>query len=166
MTPEHARKILLDADVFYYGDIEAETASVNAYEGEFWTPENKKELLDDIRNSQNELNMNDTWGWACAMGQKIEDSEFVEVGELYEQYGYCGILYWVSEKNNHMRSEFEDINRMVDFVRHEEQVRKAYPDSTERAYKKIVYELGKEPLDINPVTTELEKIDSHGRRVP
>jgi hypothetical protein len=40
-----------------------------------------------------------------------------------------------------MRSEFEDINRFVDFVRQEEQVRKDVPESTKRAYKKVSYTL-------------------------
>ena len=88
------------------------------------------------------LNMNDTWGWALAWGEPVPDDKVVEVATLFSYYGTCGLLYWVSEQHNQMRSEFADINRFVDFVRNEERVRKETPDSSERAYRKITYKIG------------------------
>lgn len=89
-----------------------------------------------------ELNMNDTWAWATAFGMPVSDEQVIEVASLFVNYGYCGILYWVSEQNDQMRSEFHDINRFVDFVRAEETLRKEMPQSTKRAYHKLKYTLG------------------------
>lgn len=88
------------------------------------------------------LNMNDTWGWATAWGEPIPEDKVVEVATLFERYGSCGLLFWVSEQHEAMRSEFKDINRFVDFVRQEEKLRKDLPDSNKRAYKKVTYTLG------------------------
>lgn len=88
------------------------------------------------------LNMNDTWAWACADGEDVPDEELPRVAELFFQYGWCGILYWVSERNNHMRSEFEDINRFIAFVRAEEAIRQEIPSSSKRAYTKREYTVG------------------------
>lgn len=94
---------------------------------------------DDCPNGDQVLNMNDTWGWATAWGETIPDEELVEVARLVHQYGYCGALYWVSERHNHLRSEFEDINRFVEFVRQEEAIIKEQPDWNRRAYLKRSY---------------------------
>ena len=91
------------------------------------------------------LNMNDTWGWAMAWGEEVPDDKVGEIADLIWLYGYAGALYWVSERHGQMRSEFEDINRCVDFVRHEEKLRKDEPNSSKRAYKKLVYTLGQSP---------------------
>ncbi len=88
-----------------------------------------------------ELNMNDTWGWALSWGEYVPDDKLIEVARLFWQYGWAGCLYWVSERHERMRSEFEDINRMVDFVRHEEDIRRAIPDSNRRAYFRTSYSL-------------------------
>lgn len=88
------------------------------------------------------LDMNDTFGWACTMGEKVPDASLVEVARLYKQYGYCGMVYWVSEQNNQVRSEFHDINRFIDFVRQEESIRRDCPDWNKRAYFKRSYTLG------------------------
>ena len=90
--------------------------------------------------------MNDTWCWACAMGEYVPDKSLPEVAELFWRYGNAGLLYWVSERNNGMRSEFHDVNRMASFVRHEEKLRKKVPSSSARAYKRIKYTLGKSTL--------------------
>lgn len=115
MTPANAKRILLLAEVCY---------PRQWTEGKFV------------------LNMNDTWAWAMAWGVDIPDDKLVEVAKLFVTYGHCGLLYWVSEQEGGMRSEFEDINRFVDFVRHEEKIRKDVPESTKRAYKKVAYTLG------------------------
>jgi hypothetical protein len=88
------------------------------------------------------LNMNDVWAWASADGEYVPDEELPEVADLFWRYGWPGILYWVSQRNENMRSEFEDNNRFIDFVKHEEQLRKDIPDPSKRAYKKIKYTLG------------------------
>ena len=90
------------------------------------------------------LNMNDVWGWATAYGEYVKDEELPELAGLFWNYGWAGILYWVSEKNNNMESEFYDVNRCVQFVRHEERLRKSVPNSSKRAYKKLSYTIGQD----------------------
>ena len=84
-----------------------------------------------------ELNMNDTWAWALAWFEEVPDEKIDEVARLFKCWGCAGLDYWVSEQNDGMRSEFHDINRAVDFVRFEEELKKAIPDSSERAYKQF-----------------------------
>ncbi|MGH9369696.1 MAG: hypothetical protein ACRD3M_18750 [Thermoanaerobaculia bacterium] len=117
MTSDEARQLLTLAGVFYEPD-------------------------DEIKEYAQTLNMNDVWGWATAWGQYVPDSELPRVGELFYRYGWCGILYWMSEQHEQMRSEFLDVNRFVDFVRQEEKLREAEPSFSKRAYKKIEYSLG------------------------
>jgi len=117
---EEARKLLNAADVFY--DIDED----DEQEGHL---------------SQT-LNMNDTWAWAMAMGEDVPDDKLPEVARLFWCYGHAGILYWVSEQNDGMRSEFHDNNRSIDFVKNEEAILKRIPDSTKRAYEKVSYTLG------------------------
>jgi hypothetical protein len=119
---EDSRKLLEQADLFYYNSDEEESQS-----GE----------------CRQMLNMNDVWGWACADGQTVSDDQLQEVADLFWRYGWCGILYWVSKQNDNCRSEFFDNNRFIDFVEQEEKLRKEIPDSSTRAYKNITYEIGK-----------------------
>ena len=70
------------------------------------------------------LNMNDVWGWACADGKYVPDDKLPELAALFYRYGWAGVLYWVSEQSGGMRSEFHDNNRFIDFVRHEERLKK------------------------------------------
>jgi hypothetical protein len=88
------------------------------------------------------LNMNDTWGWATAWGETVPEEELPHVAELFFHYGWGGILYWMSERNDGMRSEFHDNNRYIDFARHEEAIRAEIPDGSKRAYAKRSYTLG------------------------
>lgn len=88
------------------------------------------------------LNMNDTWGWALAWGEYVPDDKLIEVAELFWQYGWAGCLYWVSEQHEQMRSEFHDVNRRVEFVRHEEEFKKRTPGSSKQAYTPYSYVLG------------------------
>ena len=78
--------------------------------------------------------MNDTWGWALAWAEQVPDSEIKTVAKLYKCWGWAGLLYWTSEQNNQMKSEFFDNNRMIEFVRKEEKLKKDIPNSSERAY--------------------------------
>ena len=96
---------------------------------------------EDGQNKQT-LNMSDMFGWAQAFGEYVPDEKLSEVGTLFLLYGHAGLLYWVSEQHGGMRSEFEDINRRIDFVRHEEKLIKQIPDSDKRAYEKLTYVLG------------------------
>lgn len=88
------------------------------------------------------LNLNDVWSWASADGEDVPDECAVELRDLFYRYGWCGVLYWYSERHNKCRSEFQDVNRFIDFVRHEEELRKREPSSSKRAYQKITYTLG------------------------
>lgn len=88
------------------------------------------------------LNMSDTWGWATAWAEPVPEDELPRVAELFERYGHCGLYYWVTTKHLGLRSEFHDINRMVDFVAAEEKVIAEEPDSNKRAYKKVSYSIG------------------------
>lgn len=115
MDIEESRKLLRAVGVFYDSDED---------EGESQT-----------------LNMNDTWGWACAWGEHVPDEELPEVARLFWAYGWPGVLYWTSERHDKMTSEFYDINRMVEFVRNEERIRAEHPGASDRAYFKTSYEI-------------------------
>lgn len=88
------------------------------------------------------LNMNDTWGWALAWLPEVSKEEVPEVARLFRNYGAAGLKFWHSRKENNMRSEFADVNREIDFVRHEEEIAASTKSSSERAYKKVSYTLG------------------------
>lgn len=88
------------------------------------------------------INLNDVFGWAWADAEKVEDAEMLPLAELYRDYGWCGVLYWVSKKRDNMRSEFLDNNRFIDFVAQEEKIKRDVPDSSKRAYHKVKYRLG------------------------
>lgn len=96
-----------------------------------------------LHNGVLELNMNDTWMWACSDGEEVPEEEIPEVARLFKWYGHCGLLYWVSRKRGGLRSEFHDNNRFIDFVAHEEALREKEPSSSKRAYMKIRYTLGR-----------------------
>lgn len=118
---QEAREFLTKADVFFYCDLEDE-----------YSQEKYKQTI----------NLNDVWCWACADAEYVPDDELPEVARLFWWYGWCGILYWVSERNNKMKSEFHDINRFIQFVREEELIKKEIPDSSKRAYTVKQYTVG------------------------
>ena len=97
---------------------------------------------DDPPSLKQTLNMNDIWCWACADSQYVPDDKLQELTGLFFLYGWAGVLFWVSEQNNGRRSEFHDNNRFIDFVRTEENLRKDIPNSSKRAYTKVMYTLG------------------------
>jgi hypothetical protein len=88
------------------------------------------------------LNMNDVWGWACADAELVTEDELPRLADLHFRYGWCGVLFWVSEKRGGERSEFHDVNRFIDFVKAEEALRVEVPSSSKRAYVKKTYTLG------------------------
>jgi len=124
-TIEQARDILTKAELFFGSDMADD--------------DDDQETKDRFAQM---LIMSDTWAWGCADGEYVSDEELVEVAKLFWSYGYCGVLYWVSKKRGNERSEFEDINRFVDFVRNEELIREEEPDYDKRAYYKKQYTLG------------------------
>jgi len=121
-TIEEARELLRKAEVFYYND--------------------PSEITNKNENILQVINFNDIWAWASAWGEYVPDNELPIVAELFWLYGWCGILYWCSEKHDKMKSEFHDINRMIEFVRKEEAIKKDIPDPSKRAYTKKTYKLG------------------------
>jgi hypothetical protein len=93
------------------------------------------------------LNLNDTFGWACADGEIIPEEQLVEVARLVRRYGYCGALYWASKVRGWERTAFQDNNRFIDFVRHEEELRERVPSSSKRGCERLVYTLGEQPKE-------------------
>lgn len=119
-TIESARELLKNAEVFFDCD----------------DPE------DDPMESQT-LNLNDAFYWACSDGEHVADNELERVAELFWHYGIHGIYYWVIvEKRKDTKVEFLDVNRFVEFVKHEEEIRNAEPSSSRRAYQKVQYMIG------------------------
>jgi hypothetical protein len=96
----------------------------------------------DCEVGEHTINLNDVFGWACADMEKVEEPELITVANLFYKYGWCGVLYWVSEKRGGERSEFLDNNRFIDFVKNEEKLIKQEPDTDKRAYLKYSYKLG------------------------
>lgn len=91
------------------------------------------------------INLNDAFYWAMCDGEYVEDSELQRVAYLFWKYGDCGVNYWVIvEKRKLDRVEFEDVNRQVEFVKMEEDIRKEEPSSSKRAYLKRRYTIGTE----------------------
>lgn|SRR6185312_1427227 len=134
MTKEEAQKLLDAADVFYDCD------------------------PDDPEDEPNVLNQNDTWGWALAMGEKVPDECLIEVANLFRQYGDAGILYWVSKRNDNMRSQFNDVNRKIDFVEHEIEIRKKCNTSSKLAFYKTSYTIGEKPSLFEKIKTFLKLV--------
>jgi len=118
-----ARELLRAAVVFFYDD-----------------PSHLDE--DESPDLLQTINLSDTWAWACADGEHVPDDELPEVARLFSSYGWCGILYWASERNEQQKSEFCDINRFIEFVRNEEAIRKEEPKDSKRAYAKRQYTIG------------------------
>ena len=122
-SEDKARRLLRAASVFFYDD----PSELDEDEGAEWLQT---------------INISDTWGWACADGEYVPDKDLPEVAQLFRAYGWCGILYWVSERREQMTSEFCDINRFIEFVRHEEAIKKEVSDDSGRAYAKRTYTIG------------------------
>ncbi len=97
---------------------------------------------DDDPKLMQTLDMNDTFGAALVMSKYVPDDELLEVARLFQRYGECGLIYWVSEKNNQMTSGFPAINRYIEFVRNEEKVRSETENLSQWAYKKVSYFIG------------------------
>jgi hypothetical protein len=119
-TVESAKKLLEAADVFF-GCTDTD---------------------DDVRDAQT-LNLNDAFYWACSDGEYVQDSELPRLADLFFNYGWAGIMYWVLvEKRNGEVPEFVDVRRQVEFVKNEEAIRVEEPSSSRRAYLKRQYTIG------------------------
>lgn len=101
-----------------------------------------------------QVNFNDVWGWALSYWEKCEDNELPELAELHSSYGWCGVLYWCSKKNNGMRSEFHDVNRRIEFVENEERIKKQIPGRSKRAYHQEEYTIGKSVKKACPLAAD------------
>lgn len=89
------------------------------------------------------INLNDAMYWACSDGEYVEDSELPRLAELFFHYGYAGVMYWVAvEKRGCDSVQFADVNRQIEFVRHEEAIRREEPNSSKRAYLQRSYTIG------------------------
>jgi hypothetical protein len=88
------------------------------------------------------LNMNDIWAWATSWLPEVKQEQLAEVARLFRMYGRAGLMYWHSCQEKDMRSEFLDVNRAIDFVRHEEEICRETPKSSTRAYRQVSYTLG------------------------
>ena len=129
-TIDSARTFLMTGGYFYYDSPdELQNMLRDCYD------DDEQDEADEVKQT---INMNDTWGWAVSWGEHIPDEDLPEVARLAHYYGWCGILYWVSQKFN-MRSEFHDNNRFIDFVANEERIKKEVPDHNKRAYSKQSY---------------------------
>ena len=97
------------------------------------------------------LNMNDTFAWALAYGPRVPDECLIEVADLFLRYGNCGLCYWCTihpdPEERILASEFEDVQRGIEFVRYEEELRRSMPESNKRAYHKLVYKLGERTVE-------------------
>lgn len=87
------------------------------------------------------INMGDVWAWAYAGCIVLTDENVVRVAELYNRYGFPGLLYYQIEADGYTKSEFTDNNRMIQFVTNEERIRKECPDYNKRAYFKAEYKI-------------------------
>lgn len=99
----------------------------------------KEVWIQEAKDNFHLINLSDTFGWGEADCEKVEDEDLPRVAELFFHYGWGGIVYWVTTKRLYMRdvefpSEFKDVNRAINFVRHEEEVKEKIPDSNKRAY--------------------------------
>ena len=117
MSQESARELLVKAGMFFGGDYE------------------------DDKLAQT-LNLNDAMYWGCSDDEYVPDDKLEEVASLFWNYGNAGVMYWVSKHREWDRAEFLDVNRMIDFVRNEEELAEKVPDRTKRAYEKIIYTIG------------------------
>lgn len=115
-TLEAARKLLENSGVFFETDPEDDT------------PEQT-------------INFNDSYWWATAHGQRVEDSELPELARLFYDYGWCGVLYWGGNKMGKGTIEFEDVKRKIQFVALEEAGRKLVPGDSARAYYDTHYKI-------------------------
>ena len=108
----------------------------------------EKVLIDagilDFDGDEYYINFNDVWAWALSDGETLRKEEIEQVYDLFWRYGWCGVLYWASKRNEDMLSEFHDNNRFIEFVRQEEELKKKVPDSDKRAYTKLKYTVGVE----------------------
>ena len=83
--------------------------------------------------------MSDVWAWALGDAIKLTDENVVRVAELYDRYGFCGLLYHEIERGRYTCSEFTDYNRMIQFVENEERIRREVTDLNRRGYHKAEY---------------------------
>ncbi len=95
------------------------------------------------------ISMSDVWAWATSDGFFVNNSNVKRIAELFQRYGFCGLLYYQQYELKHWKcSEFTDNNRMIQFVYNEEKIRKEVPDYNKRGYAKYTYTITGEPKDV------------------
>lgn len=80
------------------------------------------------------LMLNDCFAWASADCEEVEPESVEDVSRLFRRYGDCGLYYWACKKRSEWSVEFKDVQRMIDFVRREEDLIASEPSSSKRAY--------------------------------
>jgi len=118
MTIAEARSLLEAAGVFYGGDED-----------------------DGIKWAQT-INLNDALAWACSECQEVADEELPRVGELFFNYGWYGILYWVTKEKTQSGTQFENVKRAIEFVENEERILKEQPSYSSYLFHKTQYTIG------------------------
>jgi len=89
------------------------------------------------------INLSDVFAWGCADAEYVHDHELPRLAELFFEYGFAGVCYWVArEKRDGIVPEFEDIKRRIQFVANEEAIRQEEPVNYKRAYLKRQYTIG------------------------
>lgn len=90
------------------------------------------------------INLNDTWNWGCADCYEVPMEKMPELHRLYNAYGWCGVLYFVSEnsESHKVEPEFHHYRRMIEFVHNEESIRKKHDNQSAYAYDKQTYVIG------------------------
>jgi hypothetical protein len=98
---------------------------------------------DDDPSALRALNLNDTFWWATGYSMFVPDDKIEELDRLFSNYGWCGVLYWVSKNDEHFaQPEFNSVRRMISFVDNEERILTACKSSSEYAYSKDSYKIG------------------------
>ena len=110
--------------------------------GIFFGGYEKEGTPEEFDANERTINMNDVWGWACADGHEVPMDKMPELRRLYDDYGWCGVLYFVSEREGGHGSAFHHFSRMIEFVRKEEAIRSKHEHHSAYAYDKQSYTVG------------------------
>ena len=70
------------------------------------------------------LKIKDSWRSNSVVNEYVRDEDLQELARLFWRYGWAGILYFVSEKNNGIESDLKDNNKAIQTVRHLEDLKK------------------------------------------
>lgn len=95
------------------------------------------------------VNINDIF---CpgADSEEVPRKHFIFVSRLIQDYGFGGLLWYVAQKrgSKYPYGKFRHYNRMIEFVRNEENIRNKYYNE-KYYYRKYSYTLGEEIENIS-----------------